>query len=190
MSVGSTTSLTALWALGTLFGFTFAAQQLSRQGEPHRLAGYGGVIGLMAFAAVIMGGALNAPLVFCVGVCGIGLGGGLFSVGTLTAAMALTRNGQSGLALGAWGAVQATCSGIAIAISGGLRDTVSALAQAGHFGPALMGPQTGYGFVYHVEILLLFAALIAIGPLAKHAPAREAANDTVPTRFGLTEFPT
>jgi MFS transporter, BCD family, chlorophyll transporter len=187
LSVGATTQLTALWALGTLVGFTIAASQLSKQAEPHRLAGYGVTIGAMAFALVILSGALSLTPVFCVGVVGIGLGGGLFSVGTLTAAMALTEDGQSGLALGAWGGVQATAAGLAIAISGGLRDLFSTLSHQGALGPAMTGPEAGYGIVYHIEIMLLVAALIAIGPLAKHA-----ATSFTPTqsRFGLTEFPT
>ncbi len=52
--------------------------------------------------------------------CSIGFGGGFFSVGTLAGAMARERNGESGLALGAWGAVQATSAGLAIAL--GRRD--------------------------------------------------------------------
>ena len=187
MSVGTTTSLTALWAIGTIGGFTLAAGQLTRQGEPHRLAGYGAVVGILAFAMVVMGGAITSSLLFCLGVFFIGMGGGLFSVGTLTAAMALARDGQSGLALGAWGAVQATCAGVAIAMSGALRDIFSNLATTGALGPALTGAETGYGIVYHIEIMLLFAALIAIGPLAKHAPPPKSNSDG---RFGLTEFPT
>ena len=50
-------------------------------------------------------------LLFRIGTVLIGFGGGLFAVGTLTAAMALARDGESGLALGAWGAVQATAAG-------------------------------------------------------------------------------
>ncbi len=191
MSVGATTALTALWALGTLAGFTLAAQQLARQGEPHRLAGYGAVLGALAFALVIMGGAISATPLFCFGVVFIGFGGGLFSVGTLTAAMALARGGRSGLALGAWGAVQATCSGVAIALSGALRDIFSTLAQSGALGSAMNTPATGYSIVYHIEIMLLFAALIAIGPLAKHAPQSSTDTQTDSDgRFGLTEFPT
>jgi MFS transporter, BCD family, chlorophyll transporter len=187
MSVGSTTQLTALWAMGTLLGFTFAARQLSQQGEPHRLAGYGATLGAMAFSLVIMGGAFALPAVFCGGVFLIGLGGGLFSVGTLTAAMGLSREGGSGLALGAWGAVQASCAGVAIAMSGALRDLFSSLSQKGALGPAMMGPEAGYGIVYHLEIMLLLGALIAIGPLAKHAPLPKTKDGD---RFGLTEFPT
>jgi MFS transporter, BCD family, chlorophyll transporter len=188
MSVGSTTALTALWAFGTLGGFALAAQQLAKQGEPHRLAGYGGVVGALAFALVVMGGAISATPLFCIGVVLIGFGGGLFSVGTLTAAMAMARGGRSGLALGAWGAVQATCSGVAIAMSGAMRDGFSTLAGSGALGPALNSPATGYGIVYHIEIMLLFAALIAIGPLAKHAPQQKQPDSE--GRFGLTEFPT
>ena len=124
---------------------------------------------------------------FCVGVAGIGFGGGLFAVGTLTAAMALSRDGQSGLALGAWGAVQATAAGVGIAVGGALRDVVGGLAESGALGPALAGPATGYGFVYHLEIGLLFAALIAIGPLARHASQHP---QTSTTKFGMAEFPT
>jgi MFS transporter, BCD family, chlorophyll transporter len=141
----------------------------------------------MAFCMVIMGGGLAVAPLFCVGVFFIGLGGGLFSVGTLTAAMALSTNGQSGLALGAWGAVQATCAGIAIAASGALRDVFSSLGEQGALGPAMSGPEAGYGIVYHIEIILLICALVAIGPLAKHAPPPKPDSDS---RFGLTEFPT
>lgn len=197
MNVGSTTALTALWAAGTLTGFAFAAQQLSKEGEAHRLAGYGALIGIAAFACVILSGAISLTPLFCLGVMGIGLGGGLFSVGTLTAAMALARDGQqSGLALGAWGGVQATAAGIGIALGGGIRDLGTQLSGSGALGPAFSGQVTSYGLVYHLEIGLLFAALIAIGPLAKHAPgaskireAQELTNNGE-RRFGLAEFPT
>jgi BCD family chlorophyll transporter-like MFS transporter len=40
--------------------------------------------------------------------------------------------------------------------------------------------------VYHIEIALLFAALAAIGPLARHAGG---GSDRAPGKFGITEFP-
>lgn len=187
LSVGETTALTALWAWGALAGFALSAHRLSAGDECHRLAGYGALIGIVAFSLVIFAAPLNATILFCAGVAGIGFGGGLFAVGTLTAAMALARDGKSGLALGAWGAVQATAAGVGIAAAGALRDVVSALAESGALGAALAGPATGYGFVYHLEIGLLFAALIAIGPLARHASAHHQPNST---KFGMAEFPT
>ena len=83
--------------------------------------------------------------------------------------MGLDREGHAGLALGAWGAVQATGSGLAIAAAGVIRDVVSSLALHGRLGVALVGHGTGYGFVYYLEIMLLLASLVAIGPLARHA---------------------
>jgi BCD family chlorophyll transporter-like MFS transporter len=117
----------------------------------------------------------------------IGFGSGLFVVGTLTAAMALAREGESGLALGAWGAVQATAAGVAIAAGGAIRDVVSGLGAQGLLGPALTDPSVGYGAVYYLEIVLLFATLAAIGPLVGR---RAAASHPQPSPgFGLAEFP-
>ncbi len=159
---------------------------LSDGADPHRLAGYGALAGIFAFAAVIFAAPLESAFLFRIGTVLIGFGGGLFAVGTLTAAMALDRTAGNGLALGAWGAVQATAAGLAIALGGALRDVVAALAAQGTLGPALTGPGAGYSFVYHIEIALLFATLVAIGPLVRNRSA-PAARPT--TSFGLAEFP-
>lgn len=186
LSVSATTTLTALFAGGTLVAFALAARRLSRGGDPYRLAAMGGLVGIVGFSAVIFAAPLDSGLLFRGGTVIIGFGGGLFAVSTLIAAMALAREGQSGLALGAWGAVHASAAGIGIALGGALRDAVNALAATGALGPALTGPATGYGFVYHLEILLLFATLAAIGPLAG-SHGRE--QPVAPNRFGLSEFP-
>jgi MFS transporter, BCD family, chlorophyll transporter len=84
--------------------------------------------------------------------------------------MNLAPPDQTGLAMGVWGAVQASAAGLAIALGGVIHDTVSRLAMSGMLGAGLLDPATGYSFVYHLEIYLLFATLIAIGPLVR--PAR------------------
>ena len=38
----------------------------------------------------------------------------------------------------------------------------------GAFGAAFAVPSVGYSVVYHVEMLLLFVTLIAVGPLVRH----------------------
>jgi BCD family chlorophyll transporter-like MFS transporter len=129
---------------------------------------------------------MNSPLMFRIGTLLIGFGGGFFSVGTLAGAMARERNGESGLALGAWGAVQATCAGLAIALGGAIRDGVASLASHGALGPALSGPATGYGTVYQIEILFLFATLVAIGPLVRSGSSTGTSRSR---EFGLAEFP-
>jgi MFS transporter, BCD family, chlorophyll transporter len=93
---------------------------------------------------VIFAEPFSAPNLFRAGAALIGFGGGLFAVGTLSAAMGLEGHGMNGLVLGAWGAVQATCAGVAIALGGALRDVVSHAATAGWLGEALQSPATGY----------------------------------------------
>jgi BCD family chlorophyll transporter-like MFS transporter len=167
LPVAATTALTAMLAGGMLAAFSIAARFLGHGADPYRIAAYGAVIGLFAFAAVMLAAPMDAPLLFRIGVLMIGFSGGFFSVGTLAGAMARERNGESGLALGAWGAVQATSAGLAIALGGAIRDGVTSLAVHGSLGPTLTGASTGYSAVYQIEILLLFATLIAIGPLVR-----------------------
>ena len=195
LTVGATTSLTALWATGMLIGFAFAARRLGDGGEPHRLAGFGGVIGIAAFLFVIFAGPLHAIALLATGATLIGLGGGLFAVGTLTAAMAITDDdsqssnglgGRTGLALGAWGAVQATCAGLAIASGAFVRDLVSSAAVAHDLGSTLASPSTGYAVVYCIEIALLIGTIVALGPLVR---GRGADPVSTSSRFGLSEFP-
>ena len=103
LGVGQTTMLTALMGVGALVAFALAARSLTRGADPCRLAANGMVVGLPAFLAVLLASPLESPLLFRAGVVLIGFGAGLFSVGTLTAAMGLDTEGRSGLALGAWG---------------------------------------------------------------------------------------
>ena len=186
LDVGSTTLLTALLAAGTLGGLTFASQLLGGGSDPHRIAAGGILIGIAAFALVIFSAPLEMAAMLRIGTLVIGFGGGLFSVGMLTAAMELAVGGLSGLALGAWGAVQATAAGVAVALSGIIRDFVDSLATSGALGVAMNGPATAYNFVYHVEIFLLFAALVAIGPLVRFNRDRRPLSYE---KFGLAEMP-
>jgi BCD family chlorophyll transporter-like MFS transporter len=176
LNVGATTALTAMLAGGALAAFSIAARLLGHGADPYRIAAYGAVIGLFAFAAVIFAAPLASPQLFRMGTLMIGFGGGFFSVGTLAGAMARERNGESGLALGAWGAVQATSAGLAIALGGAVRDGITGLAVRGSLGPAMTGAATGYSVVYHIEIALLFATLVAVGPLVRSGGEARAAE--------------
>lgn len=187
LSVGATTQLTALMAAGALAAFALSARLLSRGGDPARLAGYGMLGGVVGFSAVVFASPLDSAALFRTGTVLIGFGGGMFSVGTLTCAMGMDRRGGSGLAVGAWGSVQATCAGIAVGAGGVLRDAIAHLAARGALGPALQGTAASYGFVYHLEIGMLFLALAVAGPLA--APRRARALSPAPAPFGLAELP-
>ena len=187
LPVGATTTLTAMMACGALAAFALAARALGQGTSPHKLAAWGVLAGVLAFSLVIFAEPLNSALLFRLGATLVGFGAGLFSVGTLTAAMNLENDGLNGLALGAWGAVQASCAGLAIAAGGALRDIVSSLATQGLLGSALSSPGVGYSVVYHVELYLLFATLIAIGPLVR--TARRAPRSPQRESFGVAEFP-
>jgi BCD family chlorophyll transporter-like MFS transporter len=186
LGVGATTMLTALQACGALAAFTIAAHMLNDGADPYRLAAYGALVGVAAFAAVIFAEPLDSAFLFRIGTILIGFGGGMFSVCTLTAAMAFENGGHAGLALGAWGAVQASAGGIAVALGGALRDVIAGLATQGALGPAMSGPGIGYSFVYHIEIALLFVTLVAIGPLVRSASG---SRPSPSSKFGLAEFP-
>jgi MFS transporter, BCD family, chlorophyll transporter len=170
LPVGATTALTAMLAIGGGVGLWLAARRLNRGADPHRVAGFGALTGVIAFAFVMFAAPLESADVFGMGVGLIGLGGGLFAHGTLTASMAAARPGERGLALGAWGAAQATAAGLAIALSGFINDVGGALAVRGAFGPTLADPVTGFSLVYGLEILLLLATIVAVGPLTRGRP--------------------
>jgi BCD family chlorophyll transporter-like MFS transporter len=173
MGVGETTWLTAALAAGGLAGFAVASSILARGADPARMALAGAVLGVPAFAAVLMSASLQSVGVFAGGVLLVGFGAGLFAHGTLTLTMNRAPREQVGLALGAWGAVQATAAGVAVAAGGLLRDGVSLLAQQRVFGESLARPTTGYAAVYLLEIALLVATIVVLAALV--APAGRAA---------------
>lgn len=157
LSVGTTTALTATLAMGGLLGFSLASNILSKGFDPFRMASIGALCGIPAFLAVILSATVDSSALFALGILFIGFGGGLFGHGTLTATMNLAPPGQSGLALGAWGAVQATAAGLAIAAGGVIRDLIDTFYQA----------PLGYDFVYSIEIVMLVITVITMLPLMK-----------------------
>ncbi|MCE2660220.1 MAG: PucC family protein [Rubrivivax sp.] len=172
LSVGQTTWLTATLAAGSLLGFGWASRVLSRGACPARMAQSGAALGVPAFAAVLLAAVWGSVPLFVAGVLAIGLGAGLFGHGTLTLTMQSAPSEQAGLALGSWGAVQATSAGVAVVLGGLGKDVVSAAAERGWLGSALGSPATGYAAVYFVELLLLAGTVGVLGLLAaRRAPA-------------------
>ena len=161
MSVGDTTVLTATLAVGGLIGFGWASRVLGRGADPLRMAGWGLVAGLPAFAGVIVAGPLQSTVLFSLGVFLIGLGGGLFGHGTLTATMRSAPDERVGLALGAWGAVQASAGGLALALGGVMRDAFDWMTSSAG----------GYTAVYAFELALLLLTLRVLWPLLSRPAA-------------------
>lgn len=166
LSVGDTTKLTAALAIGGLFGFGWASRVLSRGADPFRMASYGALLGLPAFASVTLAAPLQSTVLFGAGTLLIGFGAGLFGHGTLTATMSLAPRQQTGLALGAWGAVQASAAGLAIALGGIVRDLVAGIVEPGGSGAAM-----AYQTVYVIEFVLLLVTLVTMLPLIRRTAA-------------------
>ena len=187
LSIGSTTALTGAWAVGALIACAYRGRQLSSGCQPLRLAGLGAVAGIIAFLMTLFAAPLmSVPLLYA-GAGMIGFGTGLFAVGTMIAAMELARKESSGLALGAWGAVQASCAGVGVALGGLIRDGMAYIALRDGMGETLAYRATGYGTVYVIEIILLLAALVVLGPvIGLNREFGKVDNDS----FGLSEFPT
>ena len=185
LTVSATTRLTAVFAFGGLVGFALASQILGRGGDPYRVARAGALLGLPAFALVLAAAPTNVAAFFPLGNFLIGVGGALFGHGTLTATMSRAPQSQAGLALGAWGAVQATAAGLAMALSGAIRDVVDKATGAGD-------AASGYVTVYALEIGLLLVTVAVTAPLIRRlrrahddaAATPALATDAAPSRHG------
>lgn len=187
-SVGQTTSLTGIAAAGAIIAFIWAARMMERGSDAVRVAALGCFLGVISFCAVIFASPLQSSLMFASGSFLMGMGEGLFAVGTLSAAMGLRDATQHGIALGAWGAVFASAEGLSMFSAGVIRDWVVQAIADGRIVGAMADPSVPYSVVYHVETLLLFATLVALGPLVRlvrsGAIARERGKE-----FGLAELP-
>ena len=169
LSVSYTTKLTALFAVGGLSGFGFAVWITQRGADAYQVARAGATLGLPAFVLVLAAVPTGQLPLFLIGNFLIGFGGALFAHGTLTATMNRAPQSQAGLALGAWGAVQATAAGLALAFAGTARD-IATSALAGVSLPwGFSGAAAGYGIVYALEILLLLATIGATLLLLRRA---------------------
>jgi len=186
LSVSETTLLTAYSTCGSIISFGFAAWFLKTNINSYRIAGLGAVLGILAFSFVVLSEPMASIFLFTLGVFLIGCGAGFFSVSCLISAMKLEVDGYTGLALGTWGAVQATAMGFGIALGGILRDGVSKLVSFGFLGDTFSPEAAGYLAVYHLEIFLLFFVLILIGPLVQTSKGTIQKQDS---KFGLAEFP-
>ena len=185
LSVGTTSMLTALTALGAVLALSAAASKRLRIVDPHRLAASGALVGAFSILLITIAAPAGAPILLQGGTTLLGFGGGLFAVGTIIACMEVPRRGEAGLILGAWGAVYATSAGVAIGFGGAIRDLFAEHLSLS-LGPGLPGTVAGYAVVYQFEILALFLAAATLGPLVRGGASRESKTSTP---FGLGGIP-
>jgi len=176
LSVSETTRLTALFAIGGLAGFALASRAVGQGTDPFAMAWRGALLGLPAFALIIGAVPLGMPVLFQLGNFLIGFGGALFAHGTLTATMNRAPQDQAGLALGAWGAVQATAAGAALAVSSIVRDVAGAGIADAELPLGFDSAAGGYLTVYAIEIVLLVVTCVVIVPLLRRGFRRPGAE--------------
>ena len=159
MSVAETTRLTVFLACGSLVGFVMASRWLGAGTRPIEMSIFGAAVGIPAFGLIVWSSTLLSVPVLWTGTVLAGFGAGLFAHGTLTATMRSAPRDQIGLSLGAWGAVQATSAGVAIALGGVIRDVILAKETMGS------SAATPYTSVFALEAGLLTLGLLLALPL-------------------------
>ncbi|NJO04368.1 MAG: BCD family MFS transporter [Chloroflexaceae bacterium] len=164
MSVAETTRLTALWGTAMLIAISGAGALLWRGRSAVMLIMSGCAVGASGFLAISI--ASDAALVspFLGGVWLIGMGRGLFIVGSLALVMSLTDIGHAGLFIGLWGVMQAIAQGCGTIGGGLLRDV--AQHQTGSI-------VLGYTSVYSSSLALLVLSLVLVVALRLGRTLRE-----------------
>ncbi|WP_439122746.1 PucC family protein [Marivita sp.] len=185
LSVASTTKLTALLAGGTLIGFGIASRVLSTGGRPSTTSLIGALIGIPGFIAIIASAYGGGIYAFLAGTLLIGMGAGLFGHSTLTATMRAAPKDKIGLALGAWGSVQATAAGVGMALAGWVRDIIVALPQDANG----LSVETPYNIVFSMEIGFLVLAVFIALPLAARGGFTQTARPAAHTQSNPVEAP-
>jgi len=150
LSVGQTTTLTAIWGAGTLLSMGTAGAWLIKRFGYVRVVRVGLVLGVLTFLLLILSGTLFLPNVFLGLVFFLGVSTGLSASGMLSAVIEFTTAERAGLLMGVWGMAHNLGQAVGNLLSGATVDLVQALQ-----GDAL----TAYGLVFALEAALLLGAL-------------------------------
>lgn len=156
MSVAATTQLTAFWGVAMLIAITLAGWLLWRGRSPVPLIIAGCAVGALGFLVISVASDAAMVIPFHAGVWLIGMGRGLFIVGSLALIMSLVDMSHAGLFLGLWGMTQALAQGFGT-IGGGLTRDI-----AQHMTGSVVA---GYTVVYIAALACLVVALLMLAAL-------------------------
>ncbi len=153
MSVSATTRLTAWWGTAMLVAIGLAGWLLWRGRSAVLPIILGCSFGALGFLVISYASDAMRVIPFHAGVWFIGMGRGMFIVGSLALIMAITDRNHAGLFLGLWGMSQALAQGVGT-IGGGLaRDIAQHLT-----GSVVLG----YTVVYGASLVGLLIALFLL----------------------------
>lgn len=153
MSVSATTQLTALWGAAMIVAVAIAGWLLWRGRLPSLPILSGCAVGALGFLTVSLSSRSIDVSLFRSGVALIGVGRGLFIVGSIALVMSLADRAHTGLFMGLWGVMQALAQGFGTIGGGLVRDIVQRQLGSITF---------GYTMVYMSSLGLLILALILL----------------------------
>lgn len=153
MNVTQTTQLTALWGVAMLAAIGVAGWLLWRGRSAVLLIGLGALCGCLGFLTISYASKDAIVPIFRGGVALIGLGRGLFIVGSVSLIMSLADMAHAGLFMGLWGMMQAIAQGFGTIGGGLVRDIVQ--QQTGNVA-------LGYTVVYSSSTVLLISGLLLL----------------------------
>ncbi len=112
-----------IMGMGTIIAMLVMGIVASKYPIPKRtIADWGLLISAVAFALLTLSALTHVlPLLFA-GIAVLGIGMGVFNVGSLSMMMDMTVPGEAGSLMGAWGMAQALSNGFAQFIGGAMRD--------------------------------------------------------------------
>lgn len=127
LPVQATTRLTSIYGTCFLICLVLAAV-LERRVNNQRIVVIGSLGTALAFATLVVSGLLHSSPLFYTGVVLLGLFIGLATVSNLSLMLNMTRAGQVGLFIGAWGMADAIARLVGDLVGGVVRDGVGQLA--------------------------------------------------------------
>ena len=151
LSVGQTTSLTAIWGAGTILSMMAAGAWLIKRFGYASIVRVGLWLGVFVFTGIIVTGVIKSSTVFMILVFFLGVCTGLSASGMLTAVIEFTTAVRAGLLMGVWGVAYELGHAFGSLISGVIVD----------LGRALTGGNITltYSFIFALEAILLVIAL-------------------------------
>jgi len=160
MTVGQTTRLNIFWGSGTLGSMVLCGLCLVNRFGRKRMAGIGLMIVALAFAGLIVAGALAQPALFVALVFLLGVGSGTSASGTLTLMVDFTTPELAGLLMGAWTIAHQLAEVVGNFLGGVLVDAVLALSGS-HL--------AAFGTVFGLEIAAAITGLVLLSRISVSA---------------------
>lgn len=167
LPVSATTRLEAIWGIGVFITLLGGLGLVYRFGKRAN-ANIGAIIAIVAFALIIISGAIHHVAFFYVSVFLLGLGSGLMTVSNLSFMLDMTAPQNVGLYIGAWGVANFVAQSLGTIGGALLRDIAYRLTG---------NVALGYMVVFALEIIGLIIALLLFRTISVEVFRRDAELD-------------